>query len=271
MALVVDESSWQWQGAAPDYAKIKAAGVDGIMVKATQGTWYVNPYLARALDGARAAGLLVGAYHFAEPYRNTAEAEAQFFLKALSGQALDLAVALDWEQLGNFAIYTAQQYVEAWAGAVEGKAPYTLLYCDHTIYAEMTGAPWGLLLWPALFMPDTTGQVFMQQTGQQAVDGYSGPVDVSQLVKTRGLNVGGGGVLPPVKGRADMPEIQVGAEGQAVEVLQRVLQHQGHDLAADGVFGPITEDALKAFQASRGLASDGICGPITWGVVISLI
>ena len=38
----------------------------------------------------------------------------------------------------------------------------------------------------------------------------------------------------------------------------------GADIAIDGVFGPITRQAVLAFQGSAGLAVDGIVGPQTW-------
>jgi peptidoglycan hydrolase-like protein with peptidoglycan-binding domain len=36
------------------------------------------------------------------------------------------------------------------------------------------------------------------------------------------------------------------------------------NVTADGVFGPKTEAAVKAFQKKHGLAADGIVGPKTW-------
>jgi len=33
---------------------------------------------------------------------------------------------------------------------------------------------------------------------------------------------------------------------------------------ADGKYGPATENAVKAFQAARGISIDGNCGPQTW-------
>lgn len=58
--------------------------------------------------------------------------------------------------------------------------------------------------------------------------------------------------------------IRLGAWSNDVKQLQTLLQKQGlYTGATDGVFGPITEAAVKRFQTSHGLISDGICGPKT--------
>jgi N-acetylmuramoyl-L-alanine amidase len=36
----------------------------------------------------------------------------------------------------------------------------------------------------------------------------------------------------------------------------------------DGMYGSLTEGAVRSFQQSRGLDVDGICGPQTWGALI---
>lgn len=59
-----------------------------------------------------------------------------------------------------------------------------------------------------------------------------------------------------------------GSRGEAVRVLQRELNHQhGAGLVDDGIFGPATERAVKAFQRSRGLTPDGLVGPATRGAL----
>jgi N-acetylmuramoyl-L-alanine amidase len=40
-------------------------------------------------------------------------------------------------------------------------------------------------------------------------------------------------------------------------------------LSTDGIFGPITEAAVIAFQRSRNLNPDGVVGPLTWGALFS--
>jgi hypothetical protein len=56
-----------------------------------------------------------------------------------------------------------------------------------------------------------------------------------------------------------------GSIGWLVKMLQEDLDLLGYNLAVDGIFGPLTEAAVKDFQTKQGIAVDGIVGPITWG------
>ena len=53
--------------------------------------------------------------------------------------------------------------------------------------------------------------------------------------------------------------------GQSVKDLQTALNRHGAKLTVDGIFGPLTEAAVKIFQEVRGLVVDGVVGPVTWG------
>ena len=55
------------------------------------------------------------------------------------------------------------------------------------------------------------------------------------------------------------PVLRTGSRGHDVRTLQSRLS-----LIPDGIFGPVTEDAVKAFQRSQSLQPDGIGGPETW-------
>lgn len=55
----------------------------------------------------------------------------------------------------------------------------------------------------------------------------------------------------------------VGSRGDQVLALQILLVEHGASINPDGVFGNQTEQALKAFQAGAGLAADGVAGPAT--------
>lgn len=60
------------------------------------------------------------------------------------------------------------------------------------------------------------------------------------------------------------PIVKRGATGHPVRTLQWMLRQRGYAVTVDGIFGPQTEAAVKAFQRSRGLTADGIVGPVTW-------
>ncbi|MDP8910108.1 MAG: peptidoglycan-binding protein [Chloroflexota bacterium] len=58
--------------------------------------------------------------------------------------------------------------------------------------------------------------------------------------------------------------LKLGDRGARVAQLQRLL-----GIPADGVFGPQTQRAVRAFQKKRGLAVDGIVGLQTWRALTS--
>lgn len=55
-----------------------------------------------------------------------------------------------------------------------------------------------------------------------------------------------------------MNTLRKGRRGNDVAELQRKL-----NLIADGIFGPVTEEAVRDFQKSHSLTADGIAGPKT--------
>lgn len=77
----------------------------------------------------------------------------------------------------------------------------------------------------------------------------------------------GGPALPTLP---TLPTLRRGATGQAVRNLQGLLLAHGHDpRGIDGVFGPATEAAVRAFQQRSAIAVDGIVGPQTWGALLA--
>ena len=55
--------------------------------------------------------------------------------------------------------------------------------------------------------------------------------------------------------------LRMGSKGPAVELLQLALNRAGFGtLETDGIFGPLTEGAVRRFQTARNILSDGIVG-----------
>lgn len=62
-----------------DLAALAGSGARFAMVKATEGTTYLNPFFGKQVRGAEAAGLVVGQYAFARPDSNDPRAQADAF------------------------------------------------------------------------------------------------------------------------------------------------------------------------------------------------
>ena len=64
------------------------------------------------------------------------------------------------------------------------------------------------------------------------------------------------------------PLVRQGDQQHPVQTLQYLLRARGHSVTVDGIFGPGTDAAVRAFQQQKALAVDGIVGPATWSALI---
>lgn len=85
----IDISSWQ--------AGIKVANVDAdfVIVKATEGTTYKNPYFKQWASETILSGKLLGAYHFVRT--GNAVKQADYFVKTVGTYVGKCVLVLDWE------------------------------------------------------------------------------------------------------------------------------------------------------------------------------
>lgn len=86
-----------YSGSPRSYAT--QSGVDITMVKATQGTNYVNPYCDKDYQAAKKKGKLLGIYHYCGG--GSAKAEAQYFYKNTKNYVGEAVPAVDWESYQN--------------------------------------------------------------------------------------------------------------------------------------------------------------------------
>ncbi|MDX3756580.1 lysozyme [Streptomyces mirabilis] len=83
-----------------DWQSARAKGARFVYVKATESHTYRNPYFGRQYDGARDAGILRGAYHFAVPDKSSGTTQAAYFVRnggAWRADGWTLPPALDME------------------------------------------------------------------------------------------------------------------------------------------------------------------------------
>ncbi len=92
--VCIDISHWQ---DFPDFDEVRAAGVLGVIHKATEGTSYVDPNRATNCENALKAGLAVSTYFWIKP--GDGRAQAEFYLQTTDPEPGE-RVVIDYEEDG---------------------------------------------------------------------------------------------------------------------------------------------------------------------------
>lgn len=183
MLRVVDVSSHQ--------GNIVAGGLDcdAVICKATEGTGYVNPFCDEQYQSAKAAGKLLGVYHYASG--GNPEAEAEFFINNVQGYLHEAILVLDWES-GDNAAWGDSSWVARFCAhivALTGINP--MIYVQRSAASQCTGlGDYGIWLaeypdyaargWDGYYPPNYSGDYAMHQfTSSGNIAGYAGPLDLS--------------------------------------------------------------------------------------------
>lgn len=201
-----------------DFKKVKADGVQGVIIRAGYGTSTVDKCFHSNIKNAIKYGLHIGVYWFGYAYSDTlAKKEAQFFTKLISKYRgnIDLPVFYDWEYDSfNYAkkqgVIPTKQTVSSWIDkfcsvmeqngyfvGVYGNLDYVNNYFNDTIKDKYT-------LWIAQWSTKCTysGKYGIWQYGaetnkidKKSVDGISGVVDKNycyidypNIIKVKGFN-----------------------------------------------------------------------------------
>jgi len=67
------------------------------------------------------------------------------------------------------------------------------------------------------------------------------------------------------------PLVREGDREHPVQTLQHLLRARNQSVDVDGIFGPKTDAAVRAFQMDNHLSVDGLVGPATWAELIVVV
>ena len=107
----IDISAWQDE---VNFKAVKKGGCEFVIIRigyTSDGDINIDKTFYRNIQGAKAAGLKTGVYLYSTD--NTEEqvrASADWVIKNLGGQNLDLPIAFDWEDFGSFQDYKMSIY-----------------------------------------------------------------------------------------------------------------------------------------------------------------
>ncbi|KOX04214.1 MULTISPECIES: lysozyme [unclassified Streptomyces] len=98
----VDVSAYQGNVA---WSTLWGSGVRWAYTKATEGTYYTNPYFAQQYNGSYNVGMIRGAYHFATPDTTSGATQANYFVDhgggwSRDGRTLPGALDIEWNPYG---------------------------------------------------------------------------------------------------------------------------------------------------------------------------
>lgn len=115
----VDVSSHQGNVAWPTLWK---SGVRWAYAKATEGTYYTNPYHAQQYNGSYDVGMIRGAYHFATPDTASGAAQADYFVSrggawSADGRTLPGVLDIEWNPYGDACYGKSQSAMVSWIRA----------------------------------------------------------------------------------------------------------------------------------------------------------
>jgi GH25 family lysozyme M1 (1,4-beta-N-acetylmuramidase) len=193
----LDVSHWQ---NAIDWLAVAAAGKTFTYIKASEDIDFVDPNYAANRAAAGAAGLVVGAYHFAQPDATVgdAAAEADHFVDTARPVTGDLLPVLDLERTGGLSPADLTAWVRAYLERIDERlGVHAVIYCspnfwtnylgDTTWFANNGYAVLWVAHWTTAAVPTVpggawgaNGWTFWQYTSSGVVPGIAGRVDLDR-------------------------------------------------------------------------------------------
>lgn len=262
----------KWQGVI-NWAKVKSAGVQVAILKATDKNNGPEPAFARNYAGATAQGIKVGCYRYVYARTVTAaENEARKVLAVIRGKAMPAGVWLDLEDktIRNIPKATMLKMINAMTQIIQAAGYQVGIYTNpdwynHVLDASKITLPiwmasWGTNNGKPQRKPTVKAQhtlVGWQYTDKGRIAGISTAVDLSQIYLLIGQTKS-----------TDDGLLRKGDTGSAVKLLQRRLNILGAQLTVDGIWGVKTDAAVRNYQYHAGLTVDGIVGPKTQAALI---
>lgn len=179
----IDVSHWQGK---VDWKEVAADGVKFVFLKATEAVGHIDKTFLENAKGAKAAGLHVGAYHFAR-FKSvaSAQAEARHFLLTCEKVGLDWPLVLDLEvnpgelDKGELTM-AANAFLQVLEDAGRSSALYVNKnYLENFIDASKIDVPIWLARYRAFNLGPGVKCDVWQYTDKGKVSGIKGDVDMN--------------------------------------------------------------------------------------------
>lgn len=172
-----------------DFRAVAADSVDFVIIKATEGVSHTDSCLMRNYEGARAAGLMTGFYHFFRFNRGGVR-QGRHFLNTVKSLRSDLPLVIDFETAANpeTDYYLVVGRLRDMAAYLRRHGRRVMIYCNHKEYDRyIRGTFDDLDLWLASGrLPDGDDRRHLWQHSHNGhVAGITKPVDINTFNGSR--------------------------------------------------------------------------------------
>ncbi|WP_369391831.1 lysozyme [Streptomyces sp. CG1] len=161
----VDVSAYQGNVA---WSTLWSSGVRWAYTKATEGTYYTNPYFAQQYNGSYDVGMIRGSYHFATPDTTSGAAQASYFVShgggwSKDGKTLPGALDIEWNPYGAECYGRSASQMVSWIADFittykSLTSRYPVIYTATSWWSDCTGNYGGFAadnpLWIARYASD---------------------------------------------------------------------------------------------------------------------
>ncbi|MPQ45330.1 GH25 family lysozyme, partial [Clostridium tarantellae] len=172
-----------------NFAQIKKRGIKVVYIKATEGTFYIDPTLTRNYTDARAEGLLVGFYHCLRPIDEAdAVDQAKHFISTISDINYDCKLALNLEFEDTVEKYLLNKISEIFLKEIKKLTGEDAIICTTTNFAKknLNTSLSKYPLWIVDFQKEVPDENFIwddwvgfQYSNSEMIDGVSGNGEMS--------------------------------------------------------------------------------------------
>lgn len=282
----VDIASWE---PGIDWGVLPA---DFVIVKASQGDWYVNPEYDAQMGGASSSNRLLGIYHYADA-RGDAHQQATLFVSKAQPWLGKATLWLDWED--SSILDAGPDWCRTFIDDVKSQTGYATVgiymsksVCNRWDWSGLTDCP----LWGAQYATDDptygyqsdpwqsaqgwgawgASPTIFQYTGTGHLDGFNGDIDlnVAYISREQWAAMCGGAATPA-------PSPVTGPVAAAQRKLRSIRDARGWGgPEVDGISGQESQTDLIAlwqtvlnelYPDPPTLDTDGWLGPVTREVI----
>ena len=261
--LGIDIASYQEQ---LNLQSAKNAGVQAVIIKATQGNNYKNPCLQKHVDQAKQLGLNFGLYHYYDKKYGTAEQQAEYFCNTIKGLGYNIIPVLDFEEAAQIdKVNNIHRFMDYCTKAL-GVTPILYTYASYLSYLD--SSTYKYKLWVAFYMSMSSALKDFNRckrlypivnnytiAGYQyascwKINGYSGNLDVDEFYDS--AFIGSANVVnsTPIK--------PINTFNPHLKDLQSAFNKDyGRNIYVDGIRGQQVENMLNTICLRNG--SRGYC------------